>query len=311
MSSETRVVGLTLGDPSGIGPEVMLAAAQQVHRPTGVTLRLYASASWVPTQWRDEIVTLPEPVGTIRLGEPSPSADRAALRALERAVDDAVDGKIHALVTGPVSKSIFDGHDPRPPGQTEYIAGRLGAQRHAMMLAGDKLKVVPVTTHCALKEVSTVLTTERIVDATLAAVEDLKRWFGFTRPKVAVCGLNPHAGEGGRLGDEEARIITPAIAAITAENVCDVWGPLPADIVFHQAFHGRFDLVICMYHDQALGPLKLVHFYDGWNQTCGLSVPRTSPDHGTAWDIAGSAVADTRSAVAALSVAYRIATLRT
>ncbi len=304
------VVGFTLGDPSGVGPEVMRAAAWATD--PDVALRAFVPAPLVETwtaSWPAHVTVqaVPAPAAPVTPGTPSLAANAMALAALSAMVDAAVEGALHAMVTGPVAKGIFDGMTPQPPGQTEYVARRLGARQFAMMLAGPRLRVVPVTTHLPLRAVADALTTDAIVGATRAACGDLQRWLGIAAPRVAVCGLNPHAGEGGRLGDEEGRVIAPAVSELQQGWSIDAHGPLPADVVFHQALEGRWDLVVCMYHDQALGPLKTVHFYDGWNQTCGLSVPRLSPDHGTAWDIAGKGVADTRSAVAALSLACRIA----
>ncbi|MBI5611382.1 MAG: 4-hydroxythreonine-4-phosphate dehydrogenase PdxA, partial [Deltaproteobacteria bacterium] len=214
--------------------------------------------------------------------------------------------EIDAMVTGPVPKSIFDHLTPRPPGQTEFLANRLGAKRFAMMLAGPRLRVVPVTTHIGLKDVAAALSTQRIVDCALAAVDALTRWMELSAPRLAICALNPHAGEGGRLGDEEERIIVPAVEMLRDAGV-HAEGPHVADTVFYRAMNGRFDAVLCMYHDQALGPLKTVHFHDAVNLTCGLPIPRLSPDHGTAYDIAGRGTADPTSMVQALARAERMA----
>lgn len=323
-------IGFTLGDPTGIGPEVMRAAVLTLaaRERDAIRVRLYLSEALLAQHgeaWPDSVTVVPVPPRTPiqgekagltdtrspewQVGTPSLFADRCAYASLAAMVEDAAQGRMHAMITGPVAKGIFDGMVPQPPGQTEYVAGQLGVQRFAMMLAGPRLRVVPVTTHVPLRDVADILTSDRIVDATIAATTDLQRWLGVAAPRVAMCGLNPHAGEGGRLGDEEARIIAPAVARLQAEGI-DVTGPLPADGLFFQALQNRWDLVVCMYHDQALGPLKTVHFYDGWNQTCGLPVPRLSPDHGTAWNIAGKGVADARSATAAVALAASIARRR-
>ena len=175
-----------------------------------------------------------------------------------------------------------------------------------MMLAGPRLRVVPVTTHMALRDVAVRLDKDLIVRVSEATSDALRRWYDIAAPRLAVCGLNPHAGEGGRMGDEEARLVEPAVRALAAAGH-DVTGPVPADTAFHHALSGRYDAVVCMYHDQALGPLKTVHFADAINLTCGLPMPRVSPDHGTAWDIAGRGVADPTSAIAALELAARVA----
>ena len=322
-------LGLTLGDPAGIGPEVMLEALSLTDAAKRAHIRLYTTAglaSWVdgllararlplaegPMAAGLELVvvdsaghpdTLPCP------GEPSEAGRWQAFFAIDALADDALNGAIDVMVTGPVTKGIFDHLRPRPPGQTEFLAGRLQVSRFAMLLAGPKLRVVPVTTHVPLARVADLLTREAIVRVTTAVAADLRRWFGIAAPRLAVCGLNPHAGEGGRVGHEEALVIAPAVAALRAAGI-DACGPLPADALFHQALVGRWDAVICMFHDQALGPLKTAHFGSAMNMTCGLPVPRLSPDHGTAFELAGRGVADPGSCVAALAQALHIGALR-
>lgn len=328
-------IGVTLGDAAGIGPEVLIQALLHTHLHRRVALRIFVAADlapWLVTacerfglpvtlhpdshaapQTGIEVVSvgvdtytpgaLPEP------GRSTTLSRRQAFLALDAMANAAVEGDIDAMVTGPVPKGIFDHLTPRPPGQTEFLAGKLGARRFAMMLAGPRLRVVPVTTHVALRDVAKLLTTQGIVDCGLAAADALIRWLDISSPRLAVCGLNPHAGEEGRLGDEEARIIEPAVAELRTHGL-DVEGPVVADTVFHQAITGRYDAVLCMYHDQALGPLKTVHFHDACNLTCGLAVPRISPDHGTAYDIAGKGIADAASMIQALLRAEAIAVPR-
>ena len=322
-------IGMTLGDAAGIGPEVLLQGLLHTHLHERMSVDIFVAAElqrWlrsacerfglarsepevacarlniVPVAGGTEGATSPQP------GNSTEQSRNQAFRALEAMATAANNGLLDAMVTGPVPKGIFDHLDPRPPGQTEYLAGQLGAKRYAMMLAGPRLRVVPVTTHIALRDVAKLLTTEDIVRCGLAAVDGLVRWLDIASPRLAVCGLNPHAGEGGRLGDEEERIIMPAIQQLRAMGI-DIDGPMVADSVFYRAMTGRFDAVLCMYHDQALGPLKTVHFHDGYNLTCGLPVPRISPDHGTAYDIAGKGVADPGSMVQALQRAERMAAL--
>ena len=313
-------LGLTLGDAAGIGPEVVIQALLHTHIHRRVALHIYVAAELAP--WLEstlqrfglppvrraaqpgiEVVPVGEPpTGPIALPEPGRStleSRRQAFVALDAMATAAVNGQIDAMITGPVPKGIFDHLSPRPPGQTEFLARRLNAPRFAMMLAGPRLRVVPVTTHVPLKDVASLLTVQGIVDCGLAAADALTRWFDIREPRLAVCGLNPHAGEGGRLGDEEARIIAPAVAELRQHGV-ETDGPVVADTVFHRAMTGRFDAVLCMYHDQALGPLKTVHFHDACNLTCGLPVPRISPDHGTAYDIAGKGIADATSMIQAI-----------
>lgn len=326
-------VGLTLGDPTGIGPEVVVQALLQtdLHRRADVQLFIAEELrSWVtaicqrysllqshpgkagvgltlvgvPRQaGLDDDLELP---GLPQAGHSTKLARTQAFRAVAAMADAAQARQLHAMVTGPAPKGIFDHLSPRPPGQTEFIAQRLGVERFAMMLAGPRLRVVPVTTHVPLRDVAALLTVQGIVDCSLAAAEALRDWLDLPSPRLAVCGLNPHAGEDGRVGDEETRIIAPAVAQLRERGIL-AEGPLVADTVFHRAMMGRYDAVICMYHDQALGPLKTVHFHDAVNLTCGLPVPRISPDHGTAYDIAGKGVADPTSMVHALNRAERMA----
>ena len=315
-------IGVTLGDASGVGPEVVAKALANL--PSDVDACVFAAEHLIDSvchaiaQARSAIDDPEAPAGTVRFwplrgsGQaPTPGVSDAASRAdayaaLDALADAACAGEIDAMLTGPVPKAVFAHLDPSPPGQTEFLAGRLGTSTFAMMLAGPKLRVVPVTTHVPLRDVANVLRTERIVQATWAAVVELQLVYAIEAPKVGVCGLNPHAGEGGRIGDEEGRIIAPAIARLAALGI-DVRGPLAADSAFRAGFSGALDVVVAMYHDQALGPLKTVHFADAVNFTCGLPVPRLSPDHGTAYDIAGKGIADATSTGHALELACRAA----
>ncbi len=328
-SYATPSLGLTLGEPAGIGPEVMVAALAQTGASTQAHIRLFITPGLAPFTRRvlaaaglsveaspdqpnvvlDTTATMEGEDSGPAVGHASETGRRQAFSAISAMADSACHGHLDVMVTGPVTKSIFDHIDPQPPGQTEFLAGRLGADRFAMMLAGPRLRVVPVTTHVPLRDVPRLLTTEGIVETSLAVHGDLQRWFDLAAPRLALCGLNPHAGEGGRLGDEEATIIAPAAARLRAQDVV-VEGPMPADALFHQALEGRWDAVICMFHDQALGPLKTAHFGDAFNMTCGLSVPRLSPDHGTAFGLAGRGMADVGSARAALESALHIARRR-
>lgn len=320
-------IGVTIGDATGIGPEVLARALLQTRLTERVDVRLFVAetvAPWLRQQWlqlglaagqsaHDGLtwVEVGVPPGQRRgvavvAGQPDVTSRGEAFVALEALTAAAVRGELAAVVTGPVPKGIFDHLQPRPPGQTEYLAAQLGAPRFAMMLAGPRLRVVPVTTHVPLQQVPSLLTIGRIVETTLAADDALRRWMDIASPRLAVCGLNPHAGEDGRLGDEEGRIIAPAVAELQRQGV-RASGPVVADSVFHHALQGRYDAVICMYHDQALGPLKTVHFHDAVNLTCGLPVPRLSPDHGTAYDIAGQGIADPTSMAEALRRAEHMA----
>lgn len=317
-------LGLTLGDAAGIGPEVLIAALLQTKLLERAHCQLFLVSSWLPwfasfaakhglpttreaTIGALELVVAGEAAGPPAApGQPTVAGRRDAFAALQAMVAAAKSGQLDGVVTGPVPKGIFDHLTPRPPGQTEYLATELAAPRFAMMLAGPLLRVVPVTTHIPLRQVPEVLTTAAIVSASMAAAQTLQHWFGLAAPRLAICGLNPHAGEDGRCGDEEARLIAPAVAELQAAGIAAT-GPVVADTVFYQAMAGRYDAVICMYHDQALGPLKTVHFHDAVNLTCGLPVPRLSPDHGTAYDLAGSGQASPESTIAALTLVEQFA----
>jgi 4-hydroxythreonine-4-phosphate dehydrogenase len=208
------------------------------------------------------------------------------------------------VVTGPVSKQQLYAIGFTHPGQTEFVAERCGVAHDsvAMMLAGPTLKVVPVTGHIPLADVTRELTSERIVTKARAAIKGLQRQFGIERPRVGVAGLNPHAGENGALGREEIDIIQPAMERL-AEEGYDLFGPIPPDIMFHSRKRDHYDLALCMYHDQALIPLKTLHFDEGINITLGLPIVRTSPDHGTAFDIAGKDLASPGAMIAAIRTA--------
>jgi 4-hydroxythreonine-4-phosphate dehydrogenase len=231
-----------------------------------------------------------------------------SLDALELAVGLARSGSAAAVVTGPVSKQQLYGIGFSHPGQTEFVAERCGVSPSnvAMMLAGPTLRTVPVTTHIPLGAVIESLTPSLIEARGRAALRGLQRNFGISDPRLAVAGINPHAGEGGTLGREEIDLIIPAIEALRAEG-WRVTGPHPADTMFHAAARANYDCALCMYHDQALIPLKALHFEDGVNITLGLPIIRTAPDHGTAFDIAGQDRADPRAMAAAIRVAAQSA----
>ena len=237
-------------------------------------------------------------------GRPDLEGARNSLDALEFAVGLTRSGAASALVTGPVSKVQLYAIGFVHPGQTEFIAERCGVATDlvAMMLSGPTLRVIPVTTHIPLRTVPEQLSVERIVMKARVAIKGLQRQYGLERPRVAVAGLNPHAGEHGTLGREEVDIVVPAIERLRDEGY-DVSGPHPPDIMFHERRRRNYDLALCMYHDQALIPLKTLHFDEGINCTLGLPIVRTSPDHGTAFDIAGKNLADPGAMIAALRTA--------
>jgi len=237
-------------------------------------------------------------------GQPDMEGARNSLDALEFAVGLTRSGAASALVTGPVSKAQLYAIGFVHPGQTEFVAERCGVASDlvAMMLAGPTLRVVPVTTHVPLRDVPELLTIDAIVAKGRAAIRGLQRQFGIEAPRVAVAGLNPHAGEAGSLGSEESDVISPAIERLR-EDGHDVSGPHAPDIMFCERRRRDYDLALCMYHDQALIPLKTLHFDDGINVTLGLPIVRTSPDHGTAFDIAGKGIADPGAMIAAIRTA--------
>ena len=244
-------------------------------------------------------------------GHPSVSGAHSSLDALELAVGLARSGSAAAVVTGPVSKEQLYAIGFQHPGQTEFVAERCGVSpgNVVMMLAGPTLRTIPVTTHLALQDVPGRLTSALIESRGRAALRGLQRNFGIAEPRLAVSGLNPHAGEGGKLGQEEVEIIEPAIAALAAEG-WRVTGPHPADTMFHPRARANYDAALCMYHDQALIPIKALHFEEAVNITLGLPIVRTAPDHGTAFDIAGRDLADARPMAAAIRMAAECAALR-
>ena len=232
-------------------------------------------------------------------------AARAAYGYILGAVAAAQNRHVDAIVTAPISKEGFQLAGIREPGHTELLARLTGTRRYAMMLFGENIRVVLATRHLPLRKVADALTPAAIVEA----VEMLARalpWMGFKRARIGVCALNPHAGDGGALGDEERTVIAPALAQCRRRGF-HVTGPVPADAIFHQHLAGKFDAVVAMYHDQGLGPLKMLSFADGVNLTLGLPIIRTSPDHGTAYDLAGKNRADPASLRAALAWADRLA----
>ncbi len=252
-----------------------------------------------------------EDAGDIIPGQPNTPGARCSLDSLELAAGLARSGAAGGLVTGPVSKTQLYSVGFTHPGQTEFIAERCGvaADNVAMMLAGPTLRTVPVTTHVALRDVFDLLTTELVLAKIRTTERGLVRNFGIAAPRLVLAGLNPHAGEQGALGREEIDILLPAIEQAQAEGI-DIVGPLAADSLFHPRARARYDAVLCLYHDQALIPLKALHFDEGVNMTLGLPIVRTSPDHGTAFEIAGQDRADPGAMIAAIDLAARSAAIR-
>jgi 4-hydroxythreonine-4-phosphate dehydrogenase len=313
-----KPIAVSLGDPAGIGPEIVARALAErpgadviVFGDAGVLARAAKTAGVAApagARLRDVTILRPEEVTP---GQPNDASGRAQLAYLTAATDAALAGEVSALVTAPISKEWIARAGFEFPGHTEYLASRAGVREFAMMLAGPTLRVTVATTHVPLRDVPRLLTVDGIASAIWLTTDALIRSFGIAVPQVAVAGLNPHAGEAGRFGDEEERLVRPAVeiarARIGAAGLsATVTGPLVPDSVFRQAAHGAFDAVVALYHDQGLIPLKLLHFDEGVNLTLGLPFVRTSPDHGTAYDIAGAGRARAVSFLAALDLAARL-----
>jgi 4-hydroxythreonine-4-phosphate dehydrogenase len=328
MRAARRPLALTLGNPAGIGPDITLLAWARSREdlPPFVLIgdagvlaeRARALSLDVPiAEISDPAATLDLfqsalpvlPVGGLRgvlIGRPNQASAPAVRHSIERAVSLVQEGKARAVVTNPISKAVLYGAGFPFPGHTEYLAALAAAKKSpvqpVMMLVSPVLKVVPVTIHVPLKDVPGQLTSDLILSTLEITARDLRRYFGLERPRLAVTGLNPHAGEAGSLGREESELIQPPIEAARAKGL-DITGPHPADTLFHEAARARYDAAICMYHDQALVPFKTLAFEEGVNVTLGLPFVRTSPDHGTAFDLAGTGKADPRSLIEALRLA--------
>lgn len=334
MTALRAPLAITLGDPAGIGPEVILGAWARLraegHAPpafvVGGPSLLRASAETlgidvpiVPIAEPDEAIFASAaglPVmagldGSPTPGSPSHAGASLALASLKWGVKFALSGVAAGLVTAPVSKAALAAIGWDYPGQTEFLADACGRPYRdaVMMLAGPSLRAVPLTVHVALAEVPGLISADLIIHKARIVAAGLRRDFNILHPKLAIAALNPHAGEGGQFGDEEARIIAPAIAALVAEGIA-AFGPVPGDALFTPRARQGYDAALCMYHDQALIPLKALEFDDGVNVTLGLPVIRTSPDHGTAFDIAGLGKADPGAMAAAIRMAAEMAAAR-
>lgn len=324
---------MTCGDPAGIGPDITLQSwlrresegipafvllgdpEHLAKRAREMDLAVPIAAVGNPKEagrvFADSLPVLPLPLPSpVEPGRPEPAAAPAVKLSIERAVGLAMSGAVRGVVTNPIAKHIMAAAGFPYPGHTEFL-GAL-ARDHGkeaspvMMLASEELRVVLVTIHEPLAAVPRLLTGERIIDTVRVAVHGLQRWFGIPAPRLAMTGLNPHAGENGLIGTEEQTVIAPAIAALRGEGF-QVTGPHPADTLFHARARQAYDVAVTMYHDQALIPLKTLAFDEGVNVTLGLPFIRTSPDHGTAFDIAGTAKARPDSLIAALRLAAKMA----
>lgn len=309
---------LTCGDPAGIGPEVAAKAWAAGERFVWVGDPRHLPAG---TDWRDVAegdgagngamaVLRHDLAAEAHPGQPVAANAVGVVSAIERAVRLVQAGKASAICTAPINKkALKDGAGFAFPGHTEYLAHLAGTDRVVMMLACSELRVVPATIHIPLADVPAALTETVLEDTIRITHAGLIRDFGIATPRIAVAGLNPHAGEGGAMGHEEVRMIRPLIARLAAEGM-QVTGPWPADTLFHAAARKGYDAAICAYHDQALIPIKTIDFAGGVNVTLGLPFVRTSPDHGTAYDIAGRGIADPTSLIAALRMARDMAAAR-
>ncbi|GAJ30007.1 4-hydroxythreonine-4-phosphate dehydrogenase PdxA [Acidomonas methanolica] len=306
---------LTMGDPAGIGPELAVKAWRARSAPflwIGDPALLAGEVPVVEIGSPEEAAALTgtalpvlrEPLAVAATpGRPDPRNGAAVIASIRRATELALAGKVAGLVTSPISKHVLRQAGFPYPGHTEFLAALCDAPgEEVMMLASPRLRVVPVTVHVSLRHALDLLDEARIVTVGRIAARALRRDFGIAAPRLAVAGLNPHAGEEGLMGDEERRFIRPAVASLRAEGI-DAFGPLPPDTLFTEAARRGYDSVLCMYHDQALIPLKTLDMAEGVNVTLGLPIIRTSPDHGTAFDIAGQDRADPSSLLAALALA--------
>ena len=317
-----KPIAISCGEPAGIGPEIAVAAwnalgadipmvwiGDPTHLPDGTKWQAItdvkdaAAATAFPVLARD--FRAPRVAGT-----PNPIHAQGVIDAIADAVTLVQSGDCAALCTAPIHKqALIDGADFAYPGHTEYLAALAERSSVVMMLACDVLRVVPATIHIPLSQVPEQLSAATLTDTILITHAALKRDFGIASPRLAVAGLNPHAGEGGKMGHEEIDMIAPTLDALRAEGF-DIAGPLSADTMFHAGARKSYDVATCMYHDQALIPIKTLDFSGGVNVTLGLPFVRTSPDHGTAFDIAGKGIADATSMIAALKMAAQMAEAR-
>lgn len=328
------VLALTMGEPAGVGGELALALwlrrtedgvppffliddpkrleALAAHLGWAVPIQVIGGPEEAAARFVDALPVLPQPLAApVVFGKPDPANGAAVIASIDQAVDLVASGRAAAVVTNPIQKSALYAAGFRHPGHTEYLA-HLARLPHepVMMLEGGGLRVVLATIHIAVKDISRCLTADAIVHVGHITAEALRRDFGISQPRLAVAALNPHAGENGAMGREEIDVIVPAIERLRAQGI-SVLGPMPSDTMFHAGARSRYDAVICQYHDQGLIPLKTLDFDTGVNITLGLPFVRTSPDHGTALDLAGTGKANPSSLRAALFAAARMAVRRT
>ena len=317
------MLALTMGDPAGIGGELTVSAWRTLRqggpafvaiddpaRLAGIPVRPVETLAEAAAVFPEALPVLPQRLAAAAMpGRPDRANAAATVASIERAVRLAQAGEAAAVVTNPISKAVLYAAGFPHPGHTEFLGALTGCARPVMMLANDFLRVVPVTVHVSLRAALDSLSTEAVVATARITAAALRDQFGIVAPRLAVAGLNPHAGEGGAMGVEEATLIAPAVATLQEEGIAAT-GPHPPDTMFTPAARSGYDAAICMYHDQALIPLKTLDMASGVNVTLGLPIIRTSPDHGTAFDIAGEGRADPASLIAALRLAATLAERR-
>ncbi len=321
---DAKPIAVTCGEPAGVGPEIAVAARLRLgasvplfwigdprHLPNGTAFAEIATPDAALSVAAGVLPVLPHAFAAPTTpGTPDPANAVGVIDVIARAVALLQTGDAGAMCTGPINKkALKDGADFAYPGHTEYLAALAGVDRVVMMLACDALRVVPVTIHIPIVEVPGQLTPDQLEQTIRITHAGLIRDFGIAAPRLMVAGLNPHAGEGGTIGGEDIAVIAPVVARLAAEGMA-LSGPASADTMFHPQALANYDAAICMYHDQALIPIKTLDFSGGVNVTLGLPFVRTSPDHGTAFDIAGCGIADATSMVAALRMAARMAAAR-
>jgi len=308
------VIGITMGDPAGVGPEVAVRAVAEMGTEDRARTRIYGNratlARAAATTGADldldaMVEDLPIEGGLLPWGRIDPRAGDAAFRSIERAVRDAEAGRIGCIVTAPINKDALNRAGHHYDGHTGMLAALTGRKQAHMLLASERLKVIHVSTHVSLKTAIDRATPERVLAAIRAGNAHLRR-IGIGNPRIAVAGINPHCGENGLFGQEDDEQVVPAVVAARAEGI-DVHGPIPADTVYYRAYTGAFDLVVAQYHDQGHIPIKLVAFDTAVNVSIGLPIDRTSVDHGTAFDIAGTGKANHVNMNAAIAYARRLA----
>lgn len=314
-------IAISCGEPAGIGPEIAVAAwaalkgeipllwlGDPQHLPQGTSFHTATDPADIHPF---KLTVLARDFGSPAIaGHANPDHAKGVIAAIADGVSLVQSGAARALCTAPIHKAaLIDGADFAYPGHTEYLAALAGTEQVVMMLACDALRVVPTTIHIPVADVPRILTASLLTDTLLITHAAMRRDFGIAKPRIAVAGLNPHAGEDGKMGQEEIDMITPVLNALRAQGL-DIAGPMSADTMFHAGARKHYDVAVCMYHDQALIPIKTLDFSGGVNVTLGLPFIRTSPDHGTAFDIAGRGVADATSMIAAIRMAAQMADAR-